>query len=92
MAKKNQWLIEQYKQVERQKRKLKEATKQNVPEIYACFCKVLYEDYHHTPEYIQKLFARTQEVWNELVENDSVERMVEWCEKTTGIDLRMREE
>lgn len=90
--KKNQWLIEQAKTIEKQKRDLKNATKNNVPEIYACFAKVLIDEYKNTPEEVVTLFARTQEVWTELVQNDSVHTMVEWCEKVTGVKLANTEE
>ena len=77
--KKNQWLIEQYKEIERQKAELKKATSNNVPEIYACFAKVLIEEMGNSVEEVTSLFARTQEVWNEIVEHDEVKNMIDWC-------------
>lgn len=84
----NKYLIEQYKQREKERKALKEATMSLVPQIYACFAKVLYEDYKHTPAYIEKMFRRTQEVWDELVETDEMDNMIDWCEQSTGILLR----
>lgn len=91
MAKKNQWLINQCRQLEQQKKALKQATNTNVSQIYACFAKVLMDDYKHTPDYIEKLFIKTQDLWGQLVDEDKIEDMVDWCEKTTGISLRMEE-
>lgn len=84
----NQYLIEQAKEYERLKRHLEEETRNLVPTIYACFCKVLIDDYHNSVEEVESLFARTQEVWNELVESGSTQSMIEWCEEITGVELR----
>lgn len=70
----------------RRLKKLEELTKRNVPEIYACFAKVLYEEYNMDGDQIEELFNRTQEVWNENAER--MDTMVQWCEETTGICLR----
>lgn len=89
MAKKNKWLIEAYKAQKIKEKRLEEATNTNVAQIYACFAKVLIEEYKHTPEWVEKLFVRTQICWDEMVQNEEVDSMVDWCEKATGIDLRM---
>lgn len=85
--KKNQILIEQYKQLQR----LKNATRNNIPELYACFAKVLIEDCGMSVEEVEEIFTLTQETWRDLVDNDKMDNMVQWCEETTGISLRMNE-
>lgn len=85
--KKNQWLIEQYKALKLQEKELKRVTNENVPEIYACFAKILIDEMGNTAEEVQHLFTRTQELWTELVEHNEVGSMIEWCEKTTGVRL-----
>lgn len=90
--KQNQWLINQMKEIERLKAELRKATSQNVPEIYACICKIMIDEYHNSVEDVTELIIRSQGLWNELVENDEVENMVDWCEKTTGVSLRGEEE
>ena len=86
--KKNQWLIEQAKEVERLKKALEKATKNNVPEIYACLCKVLMEKHGVDADGVATIFCETQELWNELVETDQAADMISWCEETTGVSLR----
>lgn len=73
------WLIHQAKVVAELQKKLQQDTQ----EIYACFCKVLNDEYGWTYEEITALFARTEETWNECIENDEIENMVAWCEKVT---------
>lgn len=79
---KNNYIIEQHKALA----KLRKATRQNVAEIYACFCKVLIED-GNTPEEVAELFRKTQDTWNDLVANESISDMVSWCEQVTGVCL-----
>lgn len=67
--------------------KLKQLTNNNVPQIYACFCKVLTEKHGYTPEQIAELFRETQDCWNEITERDEIKDMIAWCEQTTGIIL-----
>lgn len=89
--KKNNWLIEQAKAIERQKKALEQATKNNVPEIYACLCKVLMDKHGVDAEGVATIFCETQELWNELVEKNEAADMVSWCEETTGVSLRGEE-
>lgn len=86
--KKNKWLIEQYKQIEIQKKALHDATNNNLPELYSCICKVLMDKHGWDAEQVAELFEETEDVWNELVENDSIQGMINWCEQTTGVSLR----
>ena len=79
--KKNSYLIEQAKQLA----KLEKHIKTVIPEIYACFAKVLY-DRGMSADDIEALFAETQTVWNENV--DRMDSMIEWVADTTGIELR----
>ena len=69
--------------------KLQKAINQVVPEIYACFAKALYE-LNWTPEEIEALFARTQDLWNENINN--MDDMITYVSKETGIDVRARVE
>lgn len=80
MAKNNQ-LIE----LAKTKARLEKEIKLVVPEIYACFCKVLY-DRGFDPEEIEEIFEKTQKVWNESI--DRMDNMIDWCLETTGIELR----
>ena len=89
--KKNNWLIEQAKAIEQQKKALERATKNNVPEIYACLCKVLMEKHGMNADDVAIIFYETQELWNELVKNDQAADMITWCEETTGVTLRGEE-
>lgn len=59
-----------------------------VPQVYSCFAKVMYEDLKMDADEIEAVFNRTQEVWQESVDNSEVENMIEWCKETTGIDVR----
>lgn len=68
--------------------RLDKEVSQVVPQVYSCFAKVLIEEKHHTPAYVEKMFIRTQELWDELVQRDEIESMIDWCEQTTGIGLR----
>ena len=88
----NKYFIEQAKEVERLKKRLKEATTNNVPELYACFGKVLFDDYKWSADEIESLFNKTSNLWNDLVLNDTIKNMVDWCEQTTGIELRSKDE
>lgn len=55
---------------------------------YSCICKVLMDKHGWTAEQVAELFEETEDLWNELVENDSIQGMVNWCEETTGVSLR----
>lgn len=79
----DKWLIEQAKQIALLKKRLEETTQ----EVYACFCKVLYEKYGWNFEQITALFARTEEAWNECIENNTVQNMVAWCEEVTNFSV-----
>ena len=81
--KQDKWIIEQATQIAKLKKRLGETTQ----EVYACFCKVLYEQYGWDFEQITALFARTEEAWNECIENDTIKSMVEWCEKVTDFSV-----
>lgn len=76
--------IEMFKQIE----KLKKEIKKLVPTIYSCFAKVLYEDYGKTPDEIEEIFERTQEVWTQAANDDTIPQMIDWVKETTGIDVR----
>lgn len=78
----NKALINEYK-------RLQKTINQVVPEIYACFAKVLYDEGWST-EQIEVLFGQTQELWNENVNN--MDDMITHVYKTTGIDVRARVE
>lgn len=77
--------IEQMKELAR----LRKKCNQVVPEIYACICKVLFDN-GMDAETIEILFNETTRLWNELVDNDEMSNMIEWCEQTTGICLAER--
>ena len=83
---------EQEKAYEEEKARLRWECNNLVPEIYACFCKVLIEDYGKSDDEVNTLFIRTQEVWNELVNKEEISDMISWCEKTTGMILSERRE
>lgn len=68
---------------------LQKRCKELVPEIYACFCKAMIDEGYDV-ETIEKLFTKTQELWNDLVINDEIKGMIDWCEQTTGIELANR--
>ena len=70
----------------------KQPTNQNVPELYACFGKVLFDEYKWSPDEIEALFVKTSNLWNDLVQNDNVSGMIDWCEQTTSITLRSEDE
>lgn len=81
---KNQANILLAKQLEQ----LRKRTSELIPEIYSAFCKVLYEKYGWTADQIADLFADTQEAWQEIVDKNDVNTMIEWCEQLTGIELK----
>lgn len=68
--------------VARELARIQKKIKQLIPEIYSCFCFVLYNR-GWTAEQIEDLFAETQETWN--ANADRMDTMIEWCEKETGI-------
>lgn len=86
---KNNYFIQQAKEIERIKKELKEAINTNTAHIYACFCKVLYDSYGWDDEQIAELFGLTDKLWDENL--DRMDSMIEWCEKTTGIEIRSAE-
>lgn len=69
--------------------RLRKKCNELVPELYACFCKVLYDN-GMDAETIEILFNETTNLWNELVEHNEVKNMIDWCEQTTGICLAER--
>lgn len=93
---KNNYLIEKLKEAERQKRMYEEALvsldhniQQIVPEVYACFVLMLYRRNYETHR-IRKMLAETGEIWQELTDLDmSKEKMVEFCENETGINVQL---
>ncbi len=86
--KNNSYFIEQSKRLKQLERNLEYETKNNVAELYACICKVLMENHNFTADEVADLFNETTQVWEALVENDTIKNMVDWCEKTTGVELR----
>lgn len=68
--------------------KLQKKVKEIVPEVYACFAKALIEE-GRTPEEVGELFAHTQRLWNENVDN--MEDMITWVADTVGIEVRGEE-
>lgn len=88
----NRWLIEKAKEIEKAKKDLEKATKNNLPELYSCICKVLIDRHGWTADEVAELFEETEDLWNELVENDSIHGMINWCEATTGVALRSADE
>lgn len=83
MAKKNDWLINQMKEIAELKKRLAS----DVQEVYACFCKVLIDTYGWSGEEVTSLFARTQELWNEICDSEEMWSMVKWCEDTTNFSV-----
>ena len=81
MAKKNSMQIAYLKEIA----KLKKTINQNVPEIYACFIKVMYEKGMSFEE-IEDIVIGTQTSWNENV--DRMDTMIDWCLEVTGIDVK----
>lgn len=80
MAKNNQVI-----ELAKAKARLEKEIKLVVPEVYACFCKALY-DRGWNPEDIEDLFCDTQRLWNENL--DMMDNMIDWCLETTGIECR----
>lgn len=56
------------------------------PEIYASFALVLSRNYGWTHEQIEELFARSQQLWEEVSNSDL--NMIQMCDEETGIELR----
>ena len=77
--------IQQMKEIAR----LQKKCNQVVPEVYACICKVLFDN-GMDADTIEILFNETTRLWNELVANNDIDSMIEWCEQTTGISLSER--
>lgn len=86
---KNNYLINQMKEIERIKAELQEAINTDTAHIYACFCLALYEHYNWGPDEIEELFCLTNQLWDENLER--MDSMIEWCEQTTGIEIRSKE-
>lgn len=80
---KNSKDIALYREMARLRKKCNEL----VPEVYACFAKVLVEEYKWDADQVGELFSQTQRTWNEIVKKDEVSGMIAWCEETTGIKL-----
>ncbi len=90
---KNKWDLLMAQELAKQQKAtkhLEQFTKKVVPEIYACFCKILYEDYGWEFETIKELFSRTENAWNENA--DRIDDMITEVEELTGIKLMSREE
>lgn len=56
-----------------------------VPAIYAAIAIVLHENCGCNQDTIEEIFALSQNVWEEL---GTSEKLLEECEKLTGIELR----
>ena len=77
---KNHVLIEQMKRVKKNIDKIS-------PEIYAGIALALYRKHGWRYKRINELFAESQQIWNECVENGT--DMAEMCLNETGIDVRL---
>lgn len=78
---KNNKLIEKYKFVYQQ-------IKHITPRVYAAIAIAMYRRGYSFEE-IEELFAESQEIWTECVENDV--NMLEMCKNETGIDVESGE-
>jgi hypothetical protein len=83
---KNNYLIEQAKHLEKQKKAFEEMAARNIAEIYSCIAKALYDKYGWDGDKIEELFVLTQQMWEENA--DSMDKMIDWVAETTGIEVR----
>lgn len=74
---KNNALIQQYRTMQKQINLL-------TPNIYSAIAIAMHRE-GYTFEQIERVFAESQTVWNECVQNDV--RMPEMCYEETGIDV-----
>ena len=76
---KNNALINHYKRLEKQIANI-------TPQVYAGIALALSRKYGWEYEQINELFAESQEIWNECVDNGA--DMISMCEEETGIECR----
>ena len=80
----NKYFIEQAKEIERLKKRLKEVTEENVANVYSAIALCLSDvKYGWDSDKIEELFADTQALWNDS--NRKGISMPDWCEELTGI-------
>lgn len=79
---KNNALINQYRYLEKKVHNV-------VPEVYAGVALALHEEFGWGYSRINRLFARSQELWDECGEQGI--DMVQMCYEKTGIELRRKD-
>ena len=80
---KNKVLINQY-------RRLQENIRDVTPSVYAALALALHRKHGWGFKRINDLFVESQIIWNECISSDI--KMLEMCEKETGIDVKMKVE
>ena len=80
---KNNFLINQYKE-------LRKNIRDTTPSVYAGVALALHRKHGWGFKRINDLFAESQCIWNECVENDF--NMLDMCFEETGVDVQMKVE
>ena len=80
---KNKFLINQYK-------KLQENIRDTTPSVYAALALALHRKHGWGYKRINDLFNELIVIWNECIQSDI--KMLEMCERETGIDVKMKVE
>lgn len=89
MGKKNH-LINSLNEIARRKQaeNIGKAADEMVPQVYAAIAIALYRIHGFGYEEINRIFQESQMIWQSFA--DSGERMIDLCEKETGISLRSK--
>ena len=80
---KNKFLINQYK-------KLQENIRDTTPSVYAGIALALHRKHKWGYKRINDLFNESIVIWNECIQSDM--KMLEMCEKETGINVQQKVE
>ena len=83
---KNNYLINQMKQIKKREKELDQNIDVLLPSMYAAIALALYRSCGTTPDDIRYIFAESQRIWYESLDKDI--DMIQMCEDETGIEVR----
>ena len=87
---KNNALINTYRDLQQRNKELIHEIEQTTPKVYAGVALALHREYGWGFKRINRVFQRSQIIWNVCDENEV--DMIPLCLEETGIDLRSRTE
>ena len=83
---KNNYLINQMKNIKRREKEIDQNIDALLPYMYAAIALALYRSCGTPPEDIRYIFAESQRIWYESLDKNI--DMIQMCEDETGIEVR----